>query len=71
MIWLWSFYKSFFITNSIYTVHDEAKDKAFELELSWITSETKRHEFVPKDIAEEAERLAKVFYSYYFIIIIF
>ncbi|GBC53813.2 N-terminal nucleophile aminohydrolase [Rhizophagus irregularis DAOM 181602=DAOM 197198] len=43
----------------IYTVHDEAKDKAFELELSWITSETKRHEFVPKDIAEEAERLAK------------
>ncbi|RIA82305.1 nucleophile aminohydrolase [Glomus cerebriforme] len=43
----------------IYTVHDEAKDKEFELELSWITTETKIHQFVPKDIAEEAERLAK------------
>jgi 20S proteasome subunit alpha 7 len=43
----------------IYTVHDDAKDKEFELELSWITNETKRHQFVPKDIADEAERLAK------------
>ncbi|CAG8543821.1 11663_t:CDS:2 [Funneliformis mosseae] len=43
----------------IYTVHDDSKDKAFELELSWITNETKRHEFVPREIAEEAERLAK------------
>ncbi len=46
--------------DSIYTVHDETKDKEFELELSWITNESKRHEFVPKDVAAEAERLAKV-----------
>ncbi|CAG8680828.1 13578_t:CDS:2, partial [Racocetra fulgida] len=43
----------------IYTVHDEAKDKEFELELSWITEENRRHQFVPDDIAAEAERLAK------------
>ncbi|CAG8589574.1 17944_t:CDS:2 [Cetraspora pellucida] len=43
----------------IYTVHDEAKDKEFELELSWITEENRRHQFVPDDIATEAERLAK------------
>jgi len=46
---------------SIHTVHDSVKDKEFELELSWVCTESKgRHEFVPKDIAEEAERLAKV-----------
>lgn len=46
---------------SIYNVHDDAKDKDFELELSWICAESKNlHQFVPKDIAEEAERLAKV-----------
>ncbi|CAG8831983.1 29078_t:CDS:2, partial [Gigaspora margarita] len=43
----------------IYTVHDEAKDKEFELELSWITEENRRHQFVPDNIAAEAERLAK------------
>ena len=59
------FLSNSFFLNSIYTVHDDAKDKEFELELSWITNETKRHEFVPKDIAEEAERLAKVFIIYY------
>ena len=35
----------------IYGVHDEAKDKAFELELSWICDESKRqHEKVLWDI---------------------
>ena len=58
--------KAIIFLNSIYTVHDDAKDKEFELELSWITNETKRHEFVPKDIANEAERLAKVFIPYYY-----
>ncbi|KAI9090511.1 nucleophile aminohydrolase [Phlyctochytrium arcticum] len=44
----------------IYSVHDDVKDKEFELELSWICDESKgRHEFVPKEIAEEAERGAK------------
>lgn len=46
---------------SIYNVHDDAKDKEFELELSWVCEETKGlHQFVPKDIAAEAEQLAKV-----------
>ena len=27
---------------SIYAVHDEAKDKAFELEMSWICDESNR-----------------------------
>jgi len=43
----------------IYAVHDDAKDKEFELELSWITKESGKHQFVPKEIAEEAEGLAK------------
>ncbi|CAI9153580.1 unnamed protein product [Rangifer tarandus platyrhynchus] len=41
-------------------VHDEVKDKAFELELSWVGEITNgRHEIVPKDIREEAEKYAK------------
>jgi 20S proteasome subunit alpha 7 len=45
----------------IYAAHDDSKDKDFELEISWAsTSETKGvHEFVPKELLEEAERLAK------------
>ena len=45
----------------IHTVHDEAKDKDFELELSWIsTAETGgRHLSVPKELIAEAERKAK------------
>lgn len=46
--------------NSIYNVHDDAKDKEFELELSWVCEESKGfHQFVPKEIADEAEALAK------------
>ena len=41
-------------------VHDEAKDKEFDLELTWICPESKnRHSKVPKDIKDEAEALAK------------
>ncbi|KAM0750950.1 N-terminal nucleophile aminohydrolase [Meredithblackwellia eburnea MCA 4105] len=44
----------------IHTVHDEAKDKDFELELSWISPASGfKHAAVPKAIAEEAERKAK------------
>ncbi|KAL7992763.1 hypothetical protein Chor_017019 [Crotalus horridus] len=44
----------------IYIVHDEVKDKAFELELSWVGEVTKgKHETVPKDVKEEAEKYAK------------
>jgi 20S proteasome subunit alpha 7 len=48
----------------IYVAHDDNKDKEFELEMTWISGldgPTKgRHEEVPKEIREEAERLAKI-----------
>jgi len=41
-------------------VHDEVKDKNFELELSWVGEHTKGlHEKVPDDIFKEAEAYAK------------
>jgi 20S proteasome subunit alpha 7 len=44
----------------IHMVHDEAKDKEFEMEMSWICPETdNQHKFVPKHVVENAERLAK------------
>ncbi|KAJ4344400.1 putative proteasome subunit alpha type-7 [Didymosphaeria variabile] len=47
----------------IYIAHDDNKDKEFELEMTWISSTTGptkgRHEDVPKELREEAERLAK------------
>jgi 20S proteasome subunit alpha 7 len=57
------------VAKIIYTVHDEVKDKAFVLELSWVGAETGRndtkkipggiHGEVPHDIHAEAERFAK------------
>ncbi|KAK5671643.1 putative proteasome subunit alpha type-7 [Batrachochytrium dendrobatidis] len=44
----------------IHFVHDEAKDKSFELELTWICDESKgMHQVVPAELAAEAVRLAK------------
>jgi len=44
----------------IYMVHDEVKDKAFELELSWVGEPTNGlHQRVPDDIFAEAETFAK------------
>ncbi|KAI1372635.1 nucleophile aminohydrolase [Hypoxylon crocopeplum] len=47
----------------IYVAQQDNKDKEFELEMSWISGvdgPTKgRHQEVPKDLLEEAERLAK------------
>ncbi|KAL8874499.1 MAG: hypothetical protein Q9174_000192 [Haloplaca sp. 1 TL-2023] len=47
----------------IYVAHEDSKDKEFELEMSWISSLdglTKgRHQEVPKNILEDAERFAK------------
>jgi 20S proteasome subunit alpha 7 len=47
----------------IYVAHEDSKDKEFELEMTWISAvggPTKgRHEEVPKELMEEAERLAK------------
>lgn len=45
---------------SIYLVHDEVKDKLFEMELSWVCEESGgRHQFVPDALYKEAERYAK------------
>lgn len=45
---------------SIYIVHDEVKDKHFEIELSWVGAKTNgRHQRVPDDVFAEAERYAK------------
>ncbi|PWN22669.1 putative PRE10-20S proteasome subunit C1 [Microstroma glucosiphilum] len=47
----------------IYKVHDDAKDKDFELEMAWIGPQTKggkgQVELVPQDKIDEAARLAK------------
>ncbi|XP_057315783.1 proteasome subunit alpha type-3-like [Hydractinia symbiolongicarpus] len=48
------------VSKIVYIVHDEVKDKAFELELSWVGEDSNGlHQMVPKDIAKEAEELAK------------
>lgn len=44
----------------IYLVHDELKDKNFELELSWVSKDTNGfHQRVPDNVFAEAERCAK------------
>ncbi|TFK94667.1 20S proteasome subunit [Polyporus arcularius HHB13444] len=44
----------------IYLVHDDAKEKDFELEMSWVGTETNGvHLPVPKDLFDEASRKAK------------
>lgn len=44
----------------IYTVHDEVKDKAFQLQLSWVGEESKGiHERVPTKLHKSAEDFAK------------
>lgn len=41
-------------------VHDELKDKNFEMELSWVSVETEgEHQRVPEAVFLEAERSAK------------
>lgn len=41
-------------------VHDETKDKEFELELSWVGEHTNGiHQRVPDDVYAEAEAYAK------------
>lgn len=44
----------------IYLAHDEAKDKEFELEISWIGPESGlQHQLIPSDLLEEAVKVAK------------
>ncbi len=46
----------------IYMSHDEAKDKEFELEISWICPHTgNKHQLVPREMLEEAINDAKQF----------
>lgn len=53
-------YLQYLILSSVYLVHDELKDKQFELELSWVSKGTGgKHELVPPNIAVEAETQAK------------
>lgn len=49
-----------FVLFSIYAVHEDAKEKEFELEMSWIGAETNGlHVPVPKDLFDLAESQAK------------
>lgn len=44
----------------IYIIHDEVKDKNFELELSWVCEASDgKHQLVPKDVFQEAADYAK------------
>ncbi|KAJ0043333.1 hypothetical protein Pint_18385 [Pistacia integerrima] len=48
------------VAKIIYGVHDEAKDKAFELEMSWVCDESNRqHQKVPDELLEEAKAAAR------------
>ncbi|KAI3891537.1 hypothetical protein MKW92_000247 [Papaver armeniacum] len=48
------------VAKIIYSVHDEAKDKAFELEMSWVCDESNRlHQKVPEELLEQAITMAK------------
>jgi len=47
------------LANIIYEVHDQGKDRVWELELAWVTSETKVFEKVPKDLAAEVAAKAE------------
>ena len=45
---------------SIHIVHDDNKDRDYELELSWICTETgMKHQMVPKDVYDEAQAFAQ------------
>jgi len=48
------------VARIIYQLHDEVKDKEFELELSWICQASNfQHQVVPKDIYDEAVKHGK------------
>jgi len=43
------------IAEIVYSLHDEVKDKPFELELSWVCDESgKKHQLVPKEVLDLA-----------------
>eukprot|EP00300_Choanocystis_sp_HF-7_P027637 c32811_g1_i1.p1 GENE.c32811_g1_i1~~c32811_g1_i1.p1 ORF type:complete len:262 (+),score=57.23 c32811_g1_i1:28-786(+) len=47
------------VTKIIRNVHDDVKDKPYELELSWVCAESGgRHQLVPRELQDEAVRAA-------------
>ena len=53
-------YASTEVAKIIYVVHDEVKDKNFQLELSWVGKDSGGlHKMVPKNLMEKAEEDAK------------
>jgi len=48
------------VARIIHLVHDDNKDKDFELEMTWVSTESKfKHALVPSDLMAEAEAKAK------------
>jgi 20S proteasome subunit alpha 7 len=48
------------VAKIIHILHDEAKDKPFELEMSWVCEATKwKHDLVPAELVKEANEWAK------------
>jgi 20S proteasome subunit alpha 7 len=48
------------VAKMLHVLHDEAKDKPFEIEMSWICEETGfKHAMVDTEIVAEAEKWAK------------
>jgi len=48
------------VAKIIHTLHDDGKDKPFELEMSWVCEESGwRHQQVPNSLKQEAEETAK------------
>ena len=48
------------VAEILYRIHDEVKDKAFELELTWVCDESgRKHVRVPEDFKRECEEEAK------------
>ncbi len=46
----------------MHTAHDESKDRDYELEISWICTESDmKHQLVPEDLLAEAKAYAEVF----------
>ncbi len=44
---------------SIYKLHDDIKDKEFELELSWVKTAEGKHQMVPKAVRDNAAKIGK------------
>lgn len=48
----------------MFSIHDDSRDKEFELEISWICKESGgKHQHVPAELVLEAERAAKVVHA--------